>query len=180
MANTPLYIGWWETPDPLMLGWWEYTSSSTSPDFSGRVVDYVSMGLPLPIEIVSTDVSLSLQDESTYIDIRKGEWQVICSGSNDTLTIPSTMPINSVSVENANAVTFKCIFDNNESCKVYPLVDSNGHPTFLSPIDVEALYQNSNGKYESNIFGIDVFGYKQLTFYKNGLTGNITIIGLPY
>lgn len=180
--------GWFVYEDPLFLGWWWTSHENDVPLDSGaiddsfpkRVVDYVSRRLPVPVEVVNTDINISISHESTYFDTRKTDWVILESGSADTLTIPASMPSNSIDCSRYGGLTFKCVFDNKESASIYPLVDSNGYPSFLPSLFISGIYENSNGSYESDIYGLDLFGYSSIAFYKTGLTGSVTILGIFY
>lgn len=153
---------------------------------SSRVVDYVSRDLPMPVEIIGSSIDVSLSGESTYIDTRKNNWEELTSyGGNDTISpISASMPSNTVDIDaSVNGYTIKCVFQNaSDSCTVYPLVaDSNGdYPGYLPPVELSSIYQNADGKYESEIVPVDLYGYSKVAFMKSGLSGNGQILGVPY
>ncbi len=154
---------------------------------SSRVVDYVSENLPMPVEIIGTGIDVSLSGESTYIDTRKGSWVTLSAdGGNDAITpISASMPSNAVALpESVNGYTVKAVFSTSgQTCYVYPLVSdaSGNYPGYLPSVELVGLYENADGKYESEIAAFDTYGFGQLAVLKSGISsGTAEILGVPY
>ena len=159
-----------------------YNTANTS-----RVCDWVDRDHPLYVDMVNSDIDVSLSSESVYVDTRKSNWVTLSAdGGNDTITpISASMPSNAVALpESVNGYAIKAVFSaSGQTCYVYPLVaDASGnYPGYLPPVELVGVYENSDGKYESEVVAFDTYGFGQLAVLKSGISsGTAEVLGIPY